>query len=111
MMWKKVSLASLTDTLSKYCDNCNCDTIHNTIKDIWQQPNITTVRVNCFKQLSSGRIQKTSALVNSGDTLTVLNHKAEVIRVIFHIGSSTNSGHYTSATILGITAMIMLLQL
>ncbi len=34
-------VASLTDKVSKYCDN-----LHTNIKDIWQQPNITIVRVN-----------------------------------------------------------------
>ncbi len=29
-----VFVASLTDTLSKYCNNCSGDTIHTTIKDI-----------------------------------------------------------------------------
>ncbi len=53
-------VASLTDTPSKYYDNCTCDTIHTctTIKDSW-------------------------CIASSRETLTVENGKAELIGFIF----------------------------
>ncbi len=61
-------MSSLTDKLSKYCD-----TIQPAIKNIWQQPNITIVRVNHFKQLyCSGRIQKKQCPSNLGWVLPYL---------------------------------------
>mgnify|MGYP001552069461 CR=1 FL=1 len=69
---------------------CNSNTEHHITKKIWQQPTITIIRLNRIKQLRTGRIHK--------DTSTVLcdNHLATLIAAVFHKGTSTDNGHYTS---------------
>ena len=89
-------VASFKETITKYCINCNCDTEHAMCRDIWAQPDIMVIRVNRFKQTSRGRICKNNSVLSSSETLTLDTGRVGLIGVIFHHGSTTASGHYTS---------------
>ena len=80
----------------KCCDYCNCDTGHSVTRSIWQQPKITILRVDRFRQLTSGRIHKNSEKLLLKETLSIPGFKASLIGTISHIGPSTTSGHYIS---------------
>ena len=87
---------SLSDRITKCCDYCNCDTGHSVTRSIWQQPKITILRVDRFRQLTSGRIHKNSEKLLLKETLSIPGFKASLIGTISHIGPSTTSGHYIS---------------
>ena len=87
---------SLLDKITKYCAHCNCDTSHSVAKSIWQQPRITILRVDRFRQLSSGRIHKNSEGLLLKEALAIPGFKASLIGTVSHVGSSTTSGHYVA---------------
>ena len=89
-------LDSLADNVTKGCLHCNCDTSHSVIKNIWQQPKISIIRVQRFRQMSTGRIHKDSDKLTLKETFSIPNFKASLIGSVSHVGSSTTSGHYIS---------------
>ena len=92
----KSIVGSLSGTISKYCSQCYCNTDHAVSKSVWQQPKITIIRVNRFRQLTSGRTHKNSEKLILQETFAFQNFKARIIGIVSHIGSSTSSGHYIS---------------
>ena len=87
---------SLLDTITKHCPQCNCDTSHSVTKAIWQQPKITILRIQRFKQMTTGRIHKNTEKLCLKETFSISGFKASLIGSVSHIGPSTTSGHYIS---------------
>ncbi len=87
---------SLVEKIHKVCKCCSHDAPHCIKKSIWQQPKITIVRINRFRQMSRGRISKNHNKVCVSQLLSFDNFKGKLIGLISHIGSSSTSGHYVS---------------
>ena len=87
---------SLVEKVQKLCWSCSCNVHHYITKTVWQQPRITIVRVNRFKQMSRGRISKNHRHVLANEHLQFEGFKAKLIGVVSHKGSSSLSGHYVS---------------
>ncbi len=87
---------SLAEKVHKLCQGCSRDAPHCIKRSVWQQPKVTIVRINRFKQMSSGRISKNHNKVCVSELLSFDGYKGKLIGVISHIGSSLSSGHYVS---------------
>ena len=92
---------SLVVKVEKFCQSCSYNTHHCISKTIWQQPKITIVRINRFKQMSSGRFSKNHNKIGIPGLLSLDSFKGQLIGVISHIGSSLSSGHYVSYVSMG----------
>ncbi len=87
---------SLVENVQKLCQSCSRNVSHCITKTIWQQPRITIVRINRFKQTSRGRVTKNHSPVCAGEHLHFDGFKANLIGIVSHKGSSSSSGHYVS---------------
>jgi ubiquitin C-terminal hydrolase len=87
---------SLVEVVPKLCQSCSSNTPHCINKTIWQQPKVTIIRINRFKQMSTGRMSKNHNKVCVSELLTFENFKGKLIGMISHQGTSLSSGHYVS---------------
>ncbi len=68
---------------------------------IIQQPLITTICVNRFHQSRAGRLTKNTAYVLCNRSISLTDFDGQLIGLILHKGSSTNSGHFLSMVRVG----------
>ncbi len=87
---------SLVEKIQKVCQSCSRNVHHCIRKTVWQQPRITIVRINRFKQTSRGRVSKNHSQVCASEHLHFDGFKAKLIGIVSHKGSSSSSGHYVS---------------
>ena len=93
----KTSLSSsMTCSVVKSCVVCEIDTRHNIVRKVLQQPSISLIQINRFKQLQTGRIHKDMSGTICNDKLNTSGFNGYLIAMILHTGTSTNNGHYTS---------------
>ncbi len=88
------------DNFTKFCYLCYSNKSH-TNQNVIIQPLITTICVNRFHQSRTGRLSKNTAriLCNSSSSLT--DFDGQLMGLILHKWSSTNSGHYISMVKVG----------
>ena len=87
-------MKSLKENVTKFCSCCSYDTLHYIGRTIWQQPKISIVRINRFKQMSTGRFTKNHNMVCASELLSFSGFKGKLIGIIAHKGSTPFSGHY-----------------
>ncbi len=68
---------------------------------IIQQPLITIICVNRFHQSRTGRLSKNIAHVLCNRSISLTDFDGQLMCLILHKGSSTNSGHYISMVKVG----------
>ncbi len=87
--------------VTKFCYLCNSNKWH-TIQDVInQQPLITTICVNSFHQWRTGRLTKNIVYILCNRSTNLGDFDGQLMCLILHEGSSTNSGHYTSMVKVG----------
>ncbi len=85
----------------KFCYLCNSNKSHINQNVIIQQPLITTICVNRFHQSRTGRLSKNTAHVLCNKSISLTDFDGQLMGLILHKGSSTNSGHYISMVKVG----------
>ncbi len=68
---------------------------------IIQQPLITTICVTRFHQSRTGRLTKNTAYILCNRSINLTDFDGQLMGLILHKGSSTNSGHYLSMVKVG----------
>ncbi len=86
---------------TKFCYLWNSNKSHTNQDVIIQQPLITTICVNRFHQSRTGRLSKNTAHVLCNGYISLTDFDSQLMGLILHKGSSTNSGHYLSMVKVG----------
>ncbi len=93
--------------MSKHYSFTKCCYLWNSKKSntnqnvIIQQHLITTICVNRFHQLRTGRLSKNRAHVLCNRSISLTHFDGQLMGPSLHKGSSTNSGHYISMATVG----------
>ncbi len=86
---------------TKCCYLCNSNKSHTNHNVIIQQPLITTICVNRFHQSRTSRLSKNTAHVLCNRSISLTYFDGQLMGLILHKGSFTNSGHYISMVKVG----------
>ncbi len=86
---------------TKFCYLCNSKKLHTNQNAIIQQPLITTICVNRFHQSRTSSLTKNTTYILCNRSISLTDFDSQLIGVILHKGSSTNSVHYVSMVKVG----------
>ncbi len=86
---------------TKLCYLCNSNKSHTNQNVIIQQTLITNICVNRFHQSRTGRLTKNTVYILCNSSISLTNFEGQLVGLILHKGSSTNSGHYISMVNVG----------
>ncbi len=86
---------------TELCHLCNSNKSHTNQNVIIQQPLITTICVNRFHQSRTGRLSKNTTYVLCNRSISLTDFDGQLMGLMCHKGSSTNSGHYISMVKVG----------
>ncbi len=81
---------------TQFCYLCNSNKSHTNQNVIIQQSLITTICVNIFHQSRTGRLSKNTTHILCNRFISLIDFDGQLMGLILHKGSSTNSGHYIS---------------
>ncbi len=81
---------------TKFSYLCNSNKSHINQNEIIQQPLITTICINRFNESRSGRLSKNTAHILCTRSISLTDFDGQLMGLILHKGSSTNSDHYIS---------------
>ncbi len=86
---------------TKFCYLCNSNKSHTLHNVTIQQPLITTICANRFHQSRTSRLIRSTAYVLCNRSISLTDVDGQLMGLILHKGSSTNSGHYISMVKVG----------
>ncbi len=86
---------------TKLCYLCNSNKSRSNQNVIIQQPLVTTICVNGFHRSMTGRLSKNTAHVLCNRSISLTYFDCQLMGLILHKWSSTNSGHYISMVKVG----------
>ncbi len=86
---------------TQFCYLCNSNKSHTNQNVIIQQSLITTICVNIFHQSRTGRLSKNTTHILCNRFISLIDFDGQLMGLILHKGSSTNSGHYISMVKVG----------